>query len=152
MMVPRVCGIAFALLVGGALSAAEQAKPAAAEPSPSAMRSQWSGIYSEAQARRGEPLYAENCAFCHGAQLGGTISAPPLTVPALSARWHDQTLSDLFEYQQVFMPWNSPGGFGRSQNADILAFIFKKGGLPSGADLPTEPEAQRQIRVLAAKP
>ncbi len=152
MSVSRIYAMAFVVVYGGALLAAEQARPPAAKPSASAMPSQWSGIYSEAQARRGERLYAEECAFCHGAQLEGTISAPPLTVAALSARWHGQTLADLFEYQRVFMPWTSPGGFGRPQNADILAYIFNKGGLPAGADLPTQAEAQRQIRILAAKP
>jgi cytochrome c5 len=149
-MVLRVCGAALALAVGGGLSAAQQTASLAAKPQ--AAGSQWSGIYSDAQARRGEPLYAENCAFCHGAQLEGTISAPPLTAAALSARWHDQTLADLFDYQQTFMPWTSPGGFGRQQNVDILAYILMKGGLPAGADLPIEPEAQRRIRILATKP
>src|SRR5579862_3973637 len=111
-MTARVCGIGLAIaLASGWSLAAQQAKPAGAKPAASAGRSQWSGIYSDAQAKRGEPLYAENCAFCHGAGLEGTISAPPLTASALSARWHDKSLADLFEYQLLFMPWNSPGGF-----------------------------------------
>lgn len=144
-------GLAIAFASSVCLTA-QQATPAAAKPGGASTRSQWSGIYSDAQARRGQPLYAENCAFCHGAELEGTISAPPLTALALSARWGDRTLADLFDYQLVFMPWNSPGGFGRAQNVDILAYVLKKGGFPSGADLPQAVDAQRQIRIVAAKP
>jgi mono/diheme cytochrome c family protein len=150
MMPARICSIGLVVVLAGGLSvAAQQPKPAAATPPASIARSQWSGIYSDAQARRGEPLYAENCAYCHGADLQGTISAPPLTASALSARWLDKTLADLYEYQQVFMPWNSPGGFGRLQNVDILAYVLKKGGFPAGTDLPAQADAQRQIRILS---
>lgn len=151
-MAARICGISVAIaLTAGVSLTARQAKPVP-KPAASEASSLSSGIYSDAQARRGEPIYAENCAFCHGAQLEGTDSAPPLTVSALSARWRDRTLADLFDYQQSFMPWNSPGGFGRPQNVDILAYILKKGGLPAGTDLPSQPDAQRQIRIVAAKP
>ena len=102
----RFCsaGVAIALASGVAV-AAHQATPAGAKPAASTARSQWSGIYGDAQARRGEPLYAENCAFCHGAELEGTLSAPPLTAPAIAARWHGRTLAELFDYQLAFMPW-----------------------------------------------
>jgi mono/diheme cytochrome c family protein len=139
--------VAIALL-GGWTLAAQQPKTSVKATA----RSQWSGVYSDAQANRGEPLYAENCAFCHGAALEGTISAPPLTASALSGRWQGRTLADLFDYQQAFMPWNSPGGFGRAQNVDILAYVFKKAGFPAGSDLPSQPDAQRQTTIVAAKP
>ncbi len=152
-MSARICGlwVVLALTTGWSVTA-QQAKPAAAPTAASAARSQWSGIYSEAQATRGEPLYTAECAFCHGADLQGTFVAPPLTASALSVRWQNRTLAELFDYQQTFMPWTSPGGYGRRQNIDILAYILKKGGFPAGADLPAESEAQRQIRILAAKP
>ena len=151
-MAYRICGLGLAIALAGVVSlVAQQAQPAGAKPA-SAGRSVWSGIHSDAQAKRGEPLYAENCAFCHGAELEGTMSAPPLTAAALTTRWHNKTLADLFEYQQSFMPWNSPGGFGRPQNVDILAYILKKGGLPAGTELPSQPDALRQIRIVVAKP
>jgi cytochrome c5 len=138
-------------LASGSSPATQQARPSGT-PAGSTLRSQWSGIYTDAQAARGKPLYAENCAFCHGKDLEGTHSAPPVAAAALAARWQGQTLADLFDYQQVFMPWNSPGGFSRTQNADILAFMLKKSGLPAGTPLPTESDAQRQVRILAVKP
>lgn len=115
-------------------------------------RSQWSGIFTEAQAKRGEPLYAENCAYCHGQAMEGTHSAPPLTGEALAGKWRGRSLADLFEYQQQFMPLNSPGGFSRQQNADIIAYMFKRGNVPAGkTELPTQPDAQRQIMITLTK-
>jgi mono/diheme cytochrome c family protein len=117
------------------------------------MTSQWNGIYTEAQATRGEGMYKENCALCHGGNLEGTEAAPPLTGSALAGKWNNRPVSELFDYLQVFMPWNSPGGLNRQQNADILAYILKRGNFPAGhVDVPTDTAAQSQIRFLANKP
>ena len=40
------------------------------------------GVFSDAQATRGQALYAQRCAGCHGPTLGGA-QAPPLTGDAL---------------------------------------------------------------------
>ncbi len=39
----------------------------------------WDGIYTEAQATRGQTEYASHCAACHGANLSGTGEAPSLS-------------------------------------------------------------------------
>ena len=39
------------------------------------------GVYSDAQAKRGDVLYKENCATCHGDNLEGSGPMPPLTGP-----------------------------------------------------------------------
>lgn len=132
-------GVAVVLASGWSVAAHQ------ATPSAPAGRTPRSGMYSDAQAARGEPLYTAECAFCHGQDLQGTFAAPPLTQAALSARWQKKTLKDLLDYQQAFMPWTSPGGYSRQQNIDILAYILKKGGFPAGADLPSSPDALRQI-------
>ena len=50
--------------------------------------SQWDGIYTEAQAKRGEPLYAQYCASCHGPDLAGGEMAPGLTGGESAAATH----------------------------------------------------------------
>ena len=42
-------------------------------------KSQWDGVYTEDQAKRGEPLYSQYCASCHGPDLTGGEMAPGLT-------------------------------------------------------------------------
>ena len=44
-------------------------------------RSVWDGVFSSDQAGRGRQVYNEECASCHGTDLTGGESAPPLPVP-----------------------------------------------------------------------
>src|SRR5258708_13609568 len=60
-------------------------------------RSVWDGVYTEEQAKRGEPIYHKECAACHGDLLTGGESAPPLTGGAFLANWNGLTVGDLFD-------------------------------------------------------
>lgn len=116
-------------------------------------RSQWDGIYSKEQAARGEALYGEHCAACHGPDLGGGESAPALAGGEFGANWNDLTLGDLFERIRISMPQSNPGGVSRAQKADIMAFMLSRGGAPAGAgELPSQTEVLRAIRFVAARP
>lgn len=116
-------------------------------------KSQWDGIYTEEQAKRGEPLYAEKCSSCHGADMNGGEMAPGLAGGEFSANWNDLSLSDLFERMRISMPQNNPGSLSRQQNADILAAMLKKGNYPAGkAELPTEADALKALKFVAQKP
>src|ERR1700754_5141665 len=90
-------------------------------------KSQWDGVFTQEQAKRGEAQYAEHCAACHGPDMTGGEMAPGLTGGEFSANWNDLSLGDLFERMRVSMPQNAPGSLSRNQNADILAFILFKG-------------------------
>ncbi len=116
-------------------------------------KSQWDGVYTAEQAKRGEPLYAEKCASCHGAELGGGEMAPGLSGGEFTANWNDLSLGDMFERMRISMPQNNPGSLSRQENADILAFMLQKGGYPTGTEeLPTATEALNQIKFVATKP
>ena len=118
-----------------------------------AERSQWDGVYTTDQAARGGELYAQYCATCHGADLGGGEMAPSLAGGEFNASWNDLSLNELFERIRKTMPQNSPGSLNRQQNADIVAFILSKGQFPTGTDeLPTATEALNGIKYLAQKP
>jgi cytochrome c len=102
----------------------------AQEAAPS--RSVWDGVYTEEQAKRGEPIYRKECAACHGDQLTGGESAPPLTGGAFLSNWNGLTLGDLFDRIRKTMPQTAPGRLSRQQNADILAFMLSMNKFPSG--------------------
>src|SRR5271167_2106697 len=87
-------------------------------------RSVWDGVYSEDQAKRGSALYTKECASCHGAELTGGESAPPLVGGAFLSNWNGTTVGDLFERIRKSMPQDDPGRLSRQQDADILAFVF----------------------------
>ncbi len=116
-------------------------------------RSVWDGVYSDDQAKRGEPIYAKECASCHGTELTGGESAPPLAGDAFFSNWNGLTVGDLFERMRVSMPQNEPGSLSRQQNADILAFILKVNRFPTGkAELDRQTDILKQIKFEATKP
>ena len=112
----------------------------------------WDGIYSNEQARRGEGLYRQECASCHGEKLEGRGQAPPLAGADFTMDWNGMTVGDLFEKMQTSMPADQPGHLSREQNATLLAFILNANKFPAGAaELSTDSERLRQIRFEAAK-
>jgi mono/diheme cytochrome c family protein len=116
-------------------------------------KSQWDGVYTQEQAKRGDALYAEHCASCHGADMNGGEMAPGLTGGEFSANWNDLSLGDLFERMRVSMPQNAPGSLSRAQNADILAYILSKGNYPAGkTELPQATDVLNTIKFVSSKP
>ena len=72
-------------------------------------KSIWDGIYTEEQATRGQGLYSQECASCHGGELTGGEMAPPLAGGEFLAGWDGLTVGDLFERIRISMPQNTPG-------------------------------------------
>ena len=67
------------------------------------------GIYSEAQAKRGDVLYKEQCATCHGDNLEGSGPMPALAGKDFLASWQGKSVADLFEKTHTTMPATAPG-------------------------------------------
>src|SRR5262245_63422289 len=86
-------------------------------------KSVWDGVYTEAQAKRGAPLYSEHCASCHGSELMGGEMAPPLASGDFLSGWDGLTVGDLFERIRISMHQNAPGSLSGQEKADILAFM-----------------------------
>jgi mono/diheme cytochrome c family protein len=97
-------------------------------------RSVREGIYSEAQATRGERLYLEECASCHGDKLAGGEFGPGLVGEAFLQQWSGETVADLFARVRSSMPQDSPGRLAGRQYADIVARMLQGNGFPAGAD------------------
>jgi S-disulfanyl-L-cysteine oxidoreductase SoxD len=116
-------------------------------------RSVWDGVYTAAQAKRGEALYSMECAACHGLALNGGESAPPLVGGEFMSNWSGLTVGDLFDRIRTSMPADRPGHLTRQQDADILAEILQVNQFPAGAtELDTHSEVLKEIRIEAQKP
>jgi len=108
------------------------------------------GVYTSPQATRGEAVYKERCATCHGATLGGA-QAPPLSGDDFIRVWSGP-LSDLFNKIQNTMPANDPGKLTRQQSADLVAYVLQVGKFPAGqAELGVDEAALKQITFPAAQ-
>ena len=92
----------------------------------------WDGVYTDVQAMRGRTLYMQSCSRCHGADLSGNFETPAL-VGRFMPYWSGSTLDALFDYVSTAMPLDHPGALGVGANTDIVAYILKSNGLPSGS-------------------
>jgi len=139
------------LLLGSALIASSVFGLRAQEPAES--RSVWDGVYTDEQAKRGEEVYKKECAACHGAELTGGESAPPLTGGAFQANWNGLTLGDLFDRIRKTMPQAKPGSLTRQQDSDVLAFMLSANKFPGGkTELYRQSEMLKEIRFETKKP
>ena len=120
------------------------AKTPAQDAQPST-RSVREGVYSVAQAVRGEKTFDTQCALCH---------KPEHFVGDFLKGWDGQRASGMFEMIRTSMPVNDPGGLARQDYADIVAFILKTNGLPAGAEELSSKsvELKRIIINVPAKP
>lgn len=127
-------------------SGTEQSGPAA--------RSVWDGVYTDAQQKRGEPVYMRECSLCHGETLKGGEGTLPLAGPEFLDRWNGRTVADLFENIRKTMPPppDRPGRLTPQQHADVIAYILKVNKIPLGTDteLPTDLARLRNIRMTVA--
>ncbi|MBI4475704.1 MAG: cytochrome c [Acidobacteria bacterium] len=135
-------GVVFAGLCYSSVRAAQ----------PAATKSVLEGVFNEEQQKRGDAVYAAECASCHGATLEGGEMAPPLAGSAFMSNWQGLTVGDLFERIRISMPDGNPGKLSRQQNADVVAYILSMGRYPAGkTELPKEVELLKQIKIDAAK-
>jgi len=133
------------LIAAGAMVAAGQGAPPP--------QSVWDGVYTDAQAVRGEKVSAEHCARCHGETLTGAEAAHALVGDVFNANWEGVPLGDLFERVRVSMPLDAPGSLSRQQNADVIAFMLKTGKFPAGGmELATDSAVLGQITYLSNRP
>ena len=132
-----VCLVVFSLAMIASLSRTFAQQP----------RSARDGVYTAAQATRGQALYAMECALCHGDALDGGIG-PPLSGDLFAATWGPLTVSDLFNKIHDTMPAGAPGTLTRAQVADLVAYVLKNNQFPAGSgELSADDAALKQLSL-----
>jgi quinoprotein glucose dehydrogenase len=98
-----------------------------------ASRTVQDGVFSDAQATRGQALYAQRCAGCHGPTLEGA-QAPPLAGDAFVRKFRMEPLSALFIKIRYTMPPGAAAAapLSAEQGADLVAHVLKANGFPAG--------------------
>ena len=107
------------------------------------------GVYTAAQAQRGQEIYEVECRACHGATLAGGLG-PPLSGADFLRVWDRRSLADVVDKIQHTMPATKPGTLSRVQATDLVAYLlqasaFKAGPAALGAD-----DTLKQIAIVAA--
>jgi len=114
-----ILSVCFALV--GSLSLAAHAQQA---------RTVMEGVHTWEQATRGQAVYKDRCASCHGATLEGA-QGPPLAGDQFIRVWGGP-LSDLISKIRNTMPANDPGKLTRQQSVDIVAYMLQVAKFPAG--------------------
>jgi mono/diheme cytochrome c family protein len=137
----RLVAVVTACVVARAVMMAAQSPP----------RTVWDGVYTDAQATRGQALYKQHCGYCHRDDLtggGSEAGAPALKGPVFIYRWLGQPVADVFVEIGLTMPKNKPDTLTPDAVADILSFIFKSNEMPAGkSELPGEVAALEAIAM-----
>jgi len=87
------------------------------------------GVYTSAQASRGETAYVTHCSGCHEGQ---DADGPQLMGRVFLDRWREDTLAPLFTFIETRMPGNRPGTLDERLYVDIMAHILHANDFPAG--------------------
>lgn len=91
------------------------------------------GLYTPAQADRGEALYAEQCASCHGALRAFVPEmAALLGDHTFRNRWNGRSLGELFGLIRDEMPQDAPGTLSPEETAALVAYMLAGNRFPAG--------------------
>ena len=109
---------------GGAAAGGDQAPSgdgAVAAPRPTAAD----------QLARGEKVYADSCASCHGEKGEGRGKKSPAVVGAKALKKY-KTAGDLYSYVKAKMPKDDPGSLSDDDYLAVTAWTLSKNGKASG--------------------
>lgn len=148
---PAIARPGTILLVGGAIVAL------ACSAAQAQGKSSWDGVYSAAQAKRGEGVYTQQCASCHGADLKGKEDLKPDPAPSLTGDlgldFNDLGLDALADRIRTTMPKGKGNSLTAAQVTDLVSFILSKNGMPAGkTDLPGTADGLKGITYRQTKP
>ena len=94
----------------------------------------WGGIammsspaQAEDQATRGQAVYQERCASCHGEQGDGKVGRALIGPQAGLGGY--ETARGLFDYVRKVMPADAPGRLTESEYWAVLAYILAQNGM-----------------------
>jgi mono/diheme cytochrome c family protein len=126
-------------VVLGLYGAKMQSSPPPIEPTTTAK-----GVYTAAQAVRGEETYMNMCVGCHAT---GTYSTP-----VFREKWDRHPVSELYELISDTMPKQDPASLTPQEYAQLVAYLLKINDVPAGnTELPSELEMLKKITIEMPK-
>ena len=99
------------------------------------------------QAGRGDAIFQQACALCHGAAYQGSPGTPPLVGPEFNFGWSEKSVGELVEYLKAMMPPGQGGVLTDVQYVELAAAISEANGIIRAADLPTDLTALKGVRI-----
>jgi len=111
----------------------------------------WDGVFTDAQASRGEAAYSRSCAACHKEDLLGSGTAPALAGEAFFRRWNESTVDEVVQTMKSSMPQDAPNSLDAQVYVDIVTYLLKSSGSSAGSkELTADRDALKLVRVTSA--
>jgi len=126
-------------------------------------RTVWDGVYSKAQAARGQEAYKLACGYCHKDDLSGgflddgvgratALAGPRAFGSSFADRWRDQSLGDMVYVIASTMPKEAPTSLSLATYVDIVAFLLERNDVPPGEmELAADVTALRGVAMTAGR-
>ena len=110
----------------------------------------WNGVYTSAQAERGQAAYKLYCQACHAENLAGGKDAvgraPALIGEKVLGR---KDVNNLFSYIRTWMPEDDRGSLDDHTVIDIVAHILRQNAFPAGSEeLVADSESLKKIEIV----
>ena len=98
------------------------------------------GVYTAAQADRGQSLFKSKCASCHAPNR--------FTDDLFYTSFAGKPLWEMFDVISDTMPEDNPGSLKKEEYADVIAYLLKLNKFPAGdKELPIEKDALNAIMM-----
>ena len=127
-------GVAVALASGIAAQAPQAQEPAKSTGG----KTVWDGVYTDAQAARGETRYQAICSSCH--------DDGPRRGEAFMRDWSGSDVDSLFARIKASMPPGAPSSLSDAEYLAIVAYLLRVNDFPAGRD-ELSPGAIKSIRI-----
>jgi mono/diheme cytochrome c family protein len=105
------------------------------------------GVYSEAQAKRGQATYVDKCSECHDDGLMG----PELWGADFLSDWENKNVGALYTLISTTMPADNPGSLKQNEVLDLVAYVLRANGFPPGDKAIESASALDTIRFAGGK-
>ncbi|MGE0394992.1 MAG: c-type cytochrome [Vicinamibacterales bacterium] len=140
----RLLGVSLLAVAAGLMAGLVSPERLSAQDPPKI----WTGVFSEAQAKRGHDVFVNRCAHCHDERLTGG-EGPALVGGQFNRSWGSRTLQRLFVKIKDRMPPGEVFAATDKEKLDIVAFILMMNGFPPGSrDLPMDAEELSSLLIV----
>jgi mono/diheme cytochrome c family protein len=103
-------------------------------------KSTYDGVYTKAQAERGQKTFSDKCTACH--------ESSRFSGDTFHESWDGKALKEIWDVASGTMPEDNPGSLKQQEYADIIAYFLSLNEYPAGeAELQPGAAAMAAIKV-----
>src|SRR5687767_942519 len=141
---PSIARLAILLAAVALLGASAGSVLITAQGAAAPAKTVWDGVYSDAQATRGNIAFSQSCNNCHTLASTGNR---PLSGTTFVGKWTQRSVADLIKFVSTNMPNGAAAGsLAMPTYLDLVALILKTNGFPAGT-MELAPEGMASVMI-----